>query len=442
MPKTFIFIILFLCNVVILHAQWSGQLTIYNSSRALFRGEVMGESQNDKEISLPYPHGLVQSSLFLSLHDKNNRILEQTLLTPDVKHQLYLKKSFGKKISLVTPERIISGTLINYVDGVIVLENDSGLELYKWRSDLHLKLPEKVDYGETKPSIRLITEKKIKKNDVSMSFIVNSVNWTMNYFLTYDNNKERLSIKANAQIINNTKNNFKSMDVTLVAGDINTVQEDYRYRSKGNFISAVPQEDQEFESASDYYQYHVNYPLSIGPFQKVQVPIFEKLEMNCRKIYKFFPKRDNKHIYSYLKFKTDPSDQSAILPSGVARIYEKVDGRMLLVGEANMRHTSAGEEVLLSSGKAFDLKAKYLKSAVKKLTKRSDEIELKVVLYNYKKQKPETVEVEDQLPGNYEWELVSSNNPSVKLENNTIKFKVSVPANDKTEITYKLIQRW
>jgi hypothetical protein len=136
------------------------------------------------------------------------------------------------------------------------------------------------------------------------------------------------------------------------------------------------------------------------------------------------------------------------IPGGVARLYEPDSaGRLQLIGEANLDHSPAGEDIRLAAGTAFDLTAKRVQTS---FTTRRDSLpgnrwrtiataDYSVTITNAG-DTPAVVDVIEQRGG--EWSIVSSSIKPEKRSSTRTAFKVPVPAKGKTTLTYRVRVIW
>ncbi len=127
------------------------------------------------------------------------------------------------------------------------------------------------------------------------------------------------------------------------------------------------------------------------------------------------------------------------------RVYKKdVAGHAQFVGEDNVDHTPKNGTVRLKLGDAFDVTASKRQTDFKKLAgsgknSYSFESAYEVVLQNAKK-KAVTVVVQEPMPG--DWQVLSENLTHVKGSSNTAVWKVRVPPEASSTLTYRTLVRF
>jgi hypothetical protein len=133
------------------------------------------------------------------------------------------------------------------------------------------------------------------------------------------------------------------------------------------------------------------------------------------------------------------------LPKGVARVYKKdKSGNAQFIGEDRLDHTAKNEKVRLKLGNAFDVSADKKQTDFKRLSNTSKfgfvaESAYEVVLRNAKKE-PVSVTVQEPIPG--DWQMLAASQPHTKVSANMAVWKVTVPAEGKTVLTYRTLVRY
>lgn len=132
------------------------------------------------------------------------------------------------------------------------------------------------------------------------------------------------------------------------------------------------------------------------------------------------------------------------LPKGRTRFYRRddADGRLEFIGENTLDHTPRNERVRLYSGDAFDVVGERRRTD-HRLSNSNDQLEeaFEIRLRNRKTEAVE-VRVEERL---YRWvngQVVEKSADFTKLDAQNIEFRVSVPANGETVLTYRVRYNW
>ena len=133
------------------------------------------------------------------------------------------------------------------------------------------------------------------------------------------------------------------------------------------------------------------------------------------------------------------------LPKGVVRVYKKDSaGNAQFIGEDRIDHTPKNEKVRLKLGDAFDVTADKKQTDFKKLSGTGKynyvfESAYQLVLKNAKKEAV-TVTVQEPVPG--DWQILSASHIHTKGASNTAVWKITVPAEGSTVLTYRALVRY
>ena len=137
------------------------------------------------------------------------------------------------------------------------------------------------------------------------------------------------------------------------------------------------------------------------------------------------------------------------LPGGVARLYaDSPEGRRLLIGEAVVLHTPAGEDLDLLAGSSLDLSALREETEVgmaQDSVQRADggvnirtvaAIRAYKVTFTNRSDSAEVVEVVERRTG--AWSVITSSVPAERIAPDAMRFRVSVPSRSDAVLTYRL----
>jgi hypothetical protein len=134
------------------------------------------------------------------------------------------------------------------------------------------------------------------------------------------------------------------------------------------------------------------------------------------------------------------------LPAGTVQLYQADStGRLQLVGEAHSDHTAPGRELRVQSGDAFDVTAERVQTDYNQeqlappkrgmAPRQRITAAYKVTITNAKSEAV-TVDVREARTG--VWRVTESSLPPDKLSATEMRFRVPVPANGETTLTYTI----
>ncbi len=149
-------------------------------------------------------------------------------------------------------------------------------------------------------------------------------------------------------------------------------------------------------------------------------------------------------VRNYLEFTTNEENGlGADLPAGRIRVYqEDIDGAALLIGENTIDHTPEGEEVEIFLGNAFDLVGERIQTNYNLLADTVLEETYEIHLRNRKDDQPVEIRVPEHLFRWSNWEILNASADFNQLDSNTIEFRVEVPPQGETVITYTVRYTW
>jgi hypothetical protein len=128
------------------------------------------------------------------------------------------------------------------------------------------------------------------------------------------------------------------------------------------------------------------------------------------------------------------------LPAGMVRLYRAdSEGAQQFVGEDRIDHTPRGEKLSLRAGDAFDVVADRKQTDFRTLGDCLSESAWEIALRNHKDE-PVEVEVVEHAGG--DWELVRQSHKAEKVDAQTFRFKVPVPARGAATVNYRVRVRW
>jgi hypothetical protein len=138
----------------------------------------------------------------------------------------------------------------------------------------------------------------------------------------------------------------------------------------------------------------------------------------------------------------DTEEAEADLPRVRVRVYqEDIDGAALLIGEDSIDHTPEGETVRLYVGDAFDIVGERIQTDFRRPSENRLEEDFEITLRNHKDE-PVVVRVVEYLFRWSEWKILSSSHDYTKMDSSTIEFRVTVPANGESTLSYSVRYFW
>jgi hypothetical protein len=129
------------------------------------------------------------------------------------------------------------------------------------------------------------------------------------------------------------------------------------------------------------------------------------------------------------------------LPSGVVRVYARdARGQPQFVGEDRIGHTSAGSELALKIGDAFDV---TVQPTLESQTRVSSQRSAYTMKYAVRNARSSAVTVTIRQEGLWRFnEVTEQSKPGRRTDADSFAWDVQVPANGEAELTFTLDQWW
>ena len=380
-----------------------------------------------------------------------------------------LRRALGQTVtveqSVGNARQSYAGTLVAAGEGLTLRLPDGRIKVLSDYSSFELpRLPEGV-VNEPTLSWTLAADRG-GRQDFGLSYATSGLAWQAEYRVDAQGlGKEcRMSLDGAAMVVNRSGADFNDVHLTLVAGEPNRSNQPQaapapmmmRAQAKGMVADAAVAPT----PSGEYQSYRLPQAGSLPQGAVQRLPLVDKAQgIGCERRYETvyqqgdwrppYPILDEnwnstadaqaQAVTATLRFRNDKASGLGIpLPAGRVRMFDGKD----FLGEAQLGHTAAGQDVALTIGEVFDLKAErkredfQLDRAGRTMSER-----ISITLRNAKAQAA-NVRVTERLGRWTDWEIVSSSVPSTKRNAQTASFDVPVPAGGETTLDYTVRYRW
>ena len=375
------------------------------------------------------------------------------LLTP----QTLLEKYIGREVSVI---RSHPTTGAETRENATVLSTNNGVVL-KFADRIETGVPGRLafpgvpDTLRDKPTLVIsLLNPAAGAQDLELSYLTGGLSWRADYVAELNADDGQLDLNGWVTLTNQSGAAYPNAKLQLVAGDLNRVRDAQPLPRAMVAMAAKVADAAEMqqESLFEYHLYTLQRPTTLAENQTKQVALMSATRVPVKK--EFLLEGAN-YYYSgqygelgqkmkvgvFVDFQNKGEGLGIPLPKGVIRVYKKDgQGNAQFVGEDRIDHTPKNETVRLKLGDAFDLTADKKQTAFQKLAGSGRynyvfESAYEIVLKNAK---PEavTVTVREPMPG--DWTMVSESQPHTKAASGTAEWKVSVPAEGQTTLTYRV----
>ena len=446
-----------------LRDQQSVAVTIYNNDLALIKDQRKVKLNNGlNNLALRDVSAQIrpETALLRSLsHAGSFSTLEQNfdfdLLTP----QKLLEKYVGKNVSIV---RVNPATGVETTEQATVLSANNGVVM-KIGNRIETGMPGRIVYDDVPTNLRdrptLVTKlnnKTTAEQTIELSYLTGGLGWKADYVAELNAKEDSIDLSGWVTLTNTSGTSYNNAKLQLVAGDVNRIQESQpraMMMRKEVAMMADAVAPMAEESLLEYHLYTLDRPTTISDNQNKQVALLSASNVPARKELVL---RGADYYYGasygdlgqkmkvgvFVEFDNKETAKLGLpLPKGTMRVYKKDNqGNAQFVGEDSIDHTPKNEVVRLKLGNAFDVTADKKQIDFKTLPRPAKgnsmfESAYEIVLKNAKKERV-TVTVQEPIPA--DWKIMKESHPSQKATSNTAVWKIEIPAEGKTTLTYRV----
>jgi hypothetical protein len=436
-------------------------LTIYNSNLALVehvRPLTLAAGRHRIEFAGVSAEIMSQTVSFagvgLSVIEQN---FDYDLLTPEK----LMEKAVGQRVRIVrtnpgTGEQTEETAEVLSTVGGVVLRIGDRIEVL--RDD---GIPARVIFDEVPPNLRANPTLSILANatqavngDVTLAYLTRGLSWNADYVAVFEEAQGNVSLQGWITLTNNSGTTFANANAQLVAGDINVVGSEAEWwqmygirRNNSSVLRSAGVEASARQQLADYYVYPLAEATTIANNQTKQVSFLSAERVRADRgyeqtFYDFFSQDEPVSAEVRVRFSNSSArglgDQ---LPSGVVRVYARdARGQPQFVGEDRIGHTSAGSDLALKIGDAFDVTIQPTLRQTTRASRRATDYAMSYVVRNARTQ-PITVTIRQDSLWRFN-EVVTESIEGRRTDADSFAWDVSVPANGETELTFTIRQSW
>jgi len=370
-----------------------------------------------------------------------------------------LEKYLGKEITVKTKDgQVYTGKLLSYsvakdLDQLLLQTDKQVVSLNEVQETYFPELPGGL---LAKPSLvwKLYTESDGNR-ETQTTYLTKGITWQADYIAKINQDDSQLNFSGWVTVENNSGTSYPASTLKLVAGDLHLAGTEQRYLPTGlaykeAIPSATPNQFRE-EGLYEYHLYSLDRVTDIGSNETKQISLLSAPNVSVVKKFVFDPMKgwyrsysnntSEKKVQVLLEFKNSKEKGLGMpLPKGTVRVYkEDSEGKLQFVGEDSIDHTPEDEEVSLLTGYAFDIVGEKKTTSEEKIGDRCREYSYEVKFRNHKDDAVTVYAVEHTYGDN---KIVSSNYQYEKKDAYKYEFKVEIPANGESTLTYTIRTCW
>jgi len=315
------------------------------------------------------------------------------------------------------------------------------------------KVPENL---RASPTLSVLAEAgRAVNSDVRLSYLSRGLSWASDYVAVFDEPAGETSLQGWITLTNNSGTSFENARVQLVAGDINIVGNEEQWWQRFNNARRPPPNTRRAAGTeattrprlADYYVYPIAQATTLANNQTKQVSFLDAARVKASKGYEqsFYGfEMPDEPVSAEVRIRFTNSQAAGLgeqLPSGVVRVYARdAQGQPQFVGEDRVGHTSAGSELALKIGDAFDVTVQPTLEATRRVNARRTEYTVKYLVRNARAT-PVTVTVRQLDLWRFN-EVLEESIRGRRTAADGYAWDVPVAANGETELRLTIAQWW
>ena len=481
-------------SVIAVGAQAEPALTIYNQQFAVVRDVVPVELKAGvNELSFNGMTALAepQSVIFrdpagaaaftvLTQSYRNDAVSQESLLS------LFEGKTLKFLITRGEKEEVVEGKVIrggdaawlaaqreNYYYQRGVSGGGMGQPIIEMGGELRFGLPGQpifpklADDSILKPTLTWkIDAPQPAKFTGELGYITGGFHWIADYNVLAGERGDEVELVGWVGITNRSGTSFRDARVRLLAGEVNRLVT----KEQGAMLAREMSETAPEKTArgprvtektfDEYHLYSLPDPVTLRNGETLQVEFIRAAGIKGQRIYIYdgvqnaadresyerggrddpnYGTQAGKSVWVMQEFRNDEANHLGMpLPRGRIRFYRHDGAQFEFTGENLIEHTAKNELIRVYTGDAFDLGGERLRADFRRDEARGwVEESFALKLRNNKKEPVEISAVEHLYRGT-NWEITEKSNAFVKMDAQTVEFRVQVKPEEEKTVTYKV----
>lgn len=386
-------------------------------------------------------------------------VLEQSYVYDLVDTSALLKRYIDQTIEVTMSDgTIYTGILLSGAYNDIILREESGQVVVLHSAEARdVRFPALPDGLITRPTLRWLLNSTGGDQQMELTYLAGGMSWTADYNFLLSTDNKNLDVSGWVTVTNTSGTGYTDAQLKLVAGDVNRVVDQYPMVDAMATRAAAPMMEQSVAQREffEYQLYEISRPVTISNNETKQVEFVSEADVpagtfyvydGSQQFYGYYsPIIDNSYgltgittVSTYLEFSTgEDGGVNADLPAGRIRVYQQdTDGAALLIGENRINHTPKGEDIQLYLGNAFDLVGERRQVSFEQIGRDVYQETYEITLRNRKDNDTVEIRVPERLFRWSNWEIIDSSHDYTKTDSASVEFRVSVPPQGETVLTY------
>lgn len=321
--------------------------------------------------------------------------------------------------------------------------------ILEWKG--HIEVPDPGGRRDPSPIVRWELAGPSGGGALTAAYLASGLSWSGDYVAVLEE-EDRLALEGKVTVENHTGMTWPDAELQLVAGVVrrDSPAVPYPVRARMQADMAVETRgvaDIDRQSLGEYHLYTVQEPVTlrhesttqIGLFRAPRVPVERTLVLEGQAWRYQGRQTDMPPEHPEIRLRFVNNEQSGLgepLPAGVIHVYgTDAEGDLQFLGDGSVPHTPTGEDVRIAIGQAFDITSRRIQTDWRRIDDRTEESAWRIEVANAG-ERARTVRIHEQFPG--EWTILEESRPHERVDAQTARWDVEVPARGSTALTYRV----
>ena len=439
------FLILLLLVSGILSQSKKAVITLYNDGYGLIRQPVSFQVQiGSNNFSYPdLPARIEPGSVFLS-------ISEGTIINQKYNNNVYdtfsfLNSSLGTNVTLkMKGSKSVKGRLIDVDNRWLSVKSKNQVHVLNMSEVIEVTSNNKISNLSIAPSMEWEINSAVSgKINGEIVYISSGFVWDANYRLIISPDEKQGILITQAEVSNNTTEDFIGASLQLVEGDLR------RRRNNGGSQPRIALQTERknensfnLESSGDFVLYTLSEPLALPKNESITVSLYSDAEVKLDRTYVFENEekvKSEQPLSIEISFTNREQNLDVPLPAGILQIYQRTDNKgIIFAGEDFLPQTATGEDVTVVAGRAFNVIGKRTVMNYDR-KKKSEEATILLELNN-KRKDDINIRLIEHIFG--DWVIKDPSHDYRKVDSETIQFDIIMKGSSSETVTYTYRKEW
>ncbi|SHF76125.1 hypothetical protein SAMN02745206_02613 [Desulfacinum infernum DSM 9756] len=287
--------------------------------------------------------------------------------------------------------------------------------------------------------------------DVERTYEAGGFGWKALYVLTLEADSEKAHLAGDVLVQNASGSDLSGARVVLLAGDLQRVRsrrdDDVMEMAAAPMrLKAAPVEE---APVLEYHLYRLGDPVDLRDGERLRLPLVRGAAILVKKrlvstgnaafygSWRGAEESRPQPVDVFLEIKNEASNGlGKPLPAGVVQGAMVTDaGARVPLGEDRIGHTPEGATMKLHFGRSFDVQVRRRLTDFQRISQHTTRCTWELEVQSGKA-RPETVELDEQVPGR--WQVLRSSHRWEKVSAGLLRIPVEVPPQGVVRVTYEI----